>query len=384
MFLDTVPPAFRSDFVRDLCSAQAAVRGGHVSNSRTNKLYAQWSGFCAELHVDHQLQTPQLPNIELLQVYGHRVRDGHYSKKDRLRADSVAAAWRAISEVHLLEGLNDPRKPRGFSGKDLDKRLSRMLRHYSYQDPPSSREKAVPLGLVMSIAEHVDGSERAACTADLIQLALFFCLRSCEYSKTSSHRRTTQFRLRDLQFHNKNGVIPRDAPDEAFLTATAITLFLDTQKNCVRGESSTHEATGFIHGDPVTAGARRFIHLRSNNADPDTPICCFFATPTSPIASVNSQHITDTLRIAAKKLGFQMLGFLPHEIGSHSLRSGGAMTLHLAGISEHTIKIIGRWRSDAFLIYLQGQIASFTAGVAAAMAAVPWFTHTAPSVMPSG
>ena len=59
------------------------------------------------------------------------------------------------------------------------------------------------------------------------------------------------------------------------------------------------------------------------------------------------------------------------------------MTLHLAGILEHTIKIIGRWQSDASLIYLQGQVSSFTTGVAATMANVQWFTHTAPSPMPS-
>ena len=52
------------------------------------------------------------------------------------------------------------------------------------------------------------------------------------------------------------------------------------------------------------------------------------------------------------------------------------MTLHLAGIPDSTIKIVGRWRSDAFLIYLQGQIATFTRGVAAVMAKVQWFRHT--------
>ena len=59
------------------------------------------------------------------------------------------------------------------------------------------------------------------------------------------------------------------------------------------------------------------------------------------------------------------------------------MTLHIAGVSEHTIKIIERWRSDAFLIYLQGQIASFTKEVAVAMTQVPWFTYTAPSKIPT-
>jgi hypothetical protein len=80
--------------------------------------------------------------------------------------------------------------------------------------------------------------------------------------------------------------------------------------------------------------------------------------------------------MAIKRISFQKLGFYHHEIGLHSLWVGGSMTLHLPGISKHTIKIIGRWRSDTFLIYLQGQMASFIKGVAAAMAHVRWFTHT--------
>ena len=142
------------------------------------------------------------------------------------------------------------------------------------------------------------------------------------------------------------------------------------------------EATGLPHGDAVSAAARRFIHLRSNNADLDTPICTYYTSHGSTPSSIPSRHITATLCTTAIKLGFQKLGFYSHEIGSHSLRSGGAMTLHLAGVPEHTIKIIGRWRSDAFLIYLQGQIATFTQGVAAAMAKVRWFKHTtAPSFL---
>ena len=241
----------------------------------------------------------------------------------------------------------------------------------------------MPLGLVMSVAAGIDGSAKAACTADLIIIALYFCLRSCEYSKTHSHRRTTQFRLKDMQFHNAAGVIPQDAPAKVLLAALAVTLFLDTQKNCVRGESTTMEATGLLNGCPVTAAARRYIHLRDHGAVPNAPICSYYTSPRTPPSSISSRHITATLRLEATKIGFQTLGFYPHEIGSHSLRSGGAMTLHLAGISEHTIKIIGRWRSDAFLIYLQGQIASFTTGVASAMALVPWFRHTSPSIAPT-
>ena len=86
---------------------------------------------------------------------------------------------------------------------------------------------------------------------------------------------------------------------------------------------------------------------------------------------------------ADHKIGFQRLGFHAHEIGSHSLRLGGAMNLHQSHVPSSTIKIIGRWRSDAFLIYLQGQVATFTKGVSKAMAVVPWFIHQVPTPCPA-
>ena len=80
-----------------------------------------------------------------------------------------------------------------------------------------------------------------------------------------------------------------------------------------------------------------------------------------------------------QKLGFQKLGFYAHEIGFHFLWSVRAITLHVSGILEYIIKIIGKWQSDAFRIYIYGQIATFTQSVAAAMAKVRWFKHTTAS-----
>ena len=58
------------------------------------------------------------------------------------------------------------------------------------------------------------------------------------------------------------------------------------------------------------------------------------------------------------------------------------MNLHQAYISDITIKIIGRWGLDAFLIYLQGQVARFTRVVSKVMATVPWFTYQLPTPGP--
>ena len=75
-----------------------------------------------------------------------------------------------------------------------------------------------------------------------------------------------------MQFPNKEGVITQDVPTKVFLQAWSVTFFLDTQKNSVRGKSTTMEATDLEHGNPVSAEARRFLRLQQHNVDPDSII----------------------------------------------------------------------------------------------------------------
>ena len=116
---------------------------------------------------------------------------------------------------------------------------------------------------------------------------------------------------------------------------------------------------------------------------PNNPICAYYVSVGAAPKYVTGTNIMDILRDTAKQIGFHWLGFFPYEIGSHSLRSGVAMTLHQAHISDSTIKIIGRCRSDAFLIYFQWQVATFTKGVSKEMAVVPWLPHQVPTPGPA-
>ena len=59
------------------------------------------------------------------------------------------------------------------------------------------------------------------------------------------------------------------------------------------------------------------------------------------------------------------------------------MTLHQAHISYSTIKIIGQWRSDAFLVYFLLKVATFTKVVSKEMVTVPWFMHQVPTPSPA-
>jgi hypothetical protein len=59
-------------------------------------------------------------------------------------------------------------------------------------------------------------------------------------------------------------------------------------------------------------------------------------------------------------MGTERLGFKPEECGTHSIRSAAAMAMHMAGVPVYTIMLIGRWSSNAFLVYLCTQVMQFT------------------------
>ena len=221
-----------------------------------------------------------------------------------------------ISKTRLLEVLQDPRKPLGLHRRELENCLSRMLLHYGlqYHPPPhpptpSRREKSVPLGFWMVAVSQAKMDAFNQFMADLLVISLLFCLRSFDYTNTNYYRCTTQFRFQDMQFYGANGVIPPNAATNVFLSASTITLFLGTQKNCVCRESSTMEDTGLLHGDPFPACARRYLHHRKNNAPPDTPTCTYYAYIGAAPKSVTRGNIVELLRATAKQIGFQWLGF---------------------------------------------------------------------------
>ena len=78
---------------------------------------------------------------------------------------------------------------------------------------------------------------------------------------------------------------------------------------------------------------------------------------------ITSAHVRAKLRAAAASVGKETLGVDPDEIGCRSLRSGAAMAMKLAGVSEYTIRIIGRWKSMAFLEYIRKQVAEFSINI---------------------
>ena len=57
------------------------------------------------------------------------------------------------------------------------------------------------------------------------------------------------------------------------------------------------------------------------------------------------------------------VGVTGEEVGAHSIRSSLAMALYLSWRPVSTIMLLGRWGSNACLLYIRRQMQEFSAGV---------------------
>ena len=96
-----------------------------------------------------------------------------------------------------------------------------------------------------------------------------------------------------------------------------------------------------------------------------------------------STQIKDYLRLMVSDIGTAKLGIDINRIGTHSIRTSAAMLLYLAEVRVSTIMLLGRWKSDAFLLYLRRQVKEFTKGVTAAMTSQPNMFFQIPSIIKS-
>ena len=78
------------------------------------------------------------------------------------------------------------------------------------------------------------------------------------------------------------------------------------------------------------------------------------------VYELKSPQMVEKLRSAGRLVTEENLGFSVNEIGTHSIRSGAAMSLFLGGVQTFSIMMIGRWSSDAFLKYIRKQVEKFT------------------------
>ena len=108
------------------------------------------------------------------------------------------------------------------------------------------------------------------------------------------------------------------------------------QKNEQKHETIIHGRTD----DPGLCPVKQWAHLVNRiwsyqGTTENTPVSTVWRHDRRE--QITSRQAITSLRAACATIGSARLGFEPDEIGTHSLRSGAAMEMYLAGIPVYTI-----------------------------------------------
>jgi hypothetical protein len=268
----------------------------------------------------------------------------------------------------------------------------RQIKGMKNTDPSPTPQKALPVSVYREIhrtaQKATTESLLATTVADLMTIAFFWCMRSCEYSTVTGERKTKLLCFRNIRLFCKNNLpIPIDSPK--IREAHSVSITFEFQKKEVRDDTISHQRSddtiegGFMC--PVKACISLLLRAKafpiSHLQLLDTSINTIFLSDKPHL--ITSEVFLDTIRRTVKNMGKQRLGFGPEEVGTHSNRSGGAMSMFLSGTPVYSIMLIGRWSSDAFMRYIRKQVLAASHGISKKMLTyedfftVPDFVHNA-------
>lgn len=191
-------------------------------------------------------------------------------------------------------------------------------------------------------------------------------MRSCEYLKVGGpKRRTKLLRLCNLRFTKDHRRLDLNSPNLHMADSVAITF--EFQKNEQRDDTVVQCRSGDPLLCPVKAWAAVAQRILSYPWGTLDSAVCSYKDHNGQAKLLTDAIVRTALRTAARTFGEHRLGFKASELGTHSLRSGAAMAMYLAGLPSYTIMLIGRWSSNAFLRYIRKQVQDFSNGVSRRM-----------------
>lgn len=218
------------------------------------------------------------------------------------------------------------------------------------------------------------GTTQSTATSQLLCGALFYGMRSCEYSKVKGPRKTKILRIRDIEFRHNNKEIPKTKRNLKFLKfATTVTVnFMDQKVD--RSDRVTMPGVHDINelSPATTWGAVVERVLSYPGTSLDSPVNLVRIGKHN--VAITSEQTAIFLKATVTSIGKDELGFTEEDVGTHSIRSSLAMMLYLTKARTATIMEIGRWASDAFLLYIRKQVLEFSRGLTEQMIKNDFYT----------
>jgi hypothetical protein len=172
-------------------------------------------------------------------------------------------------------------------------------------------------------------------TAHLIVLAFFFLLRVGEDTGSADKQRTIPLRKRDIRMWRAGIILPNNAPLDVLLTADTVTICLENQKNGHKNAVLHHTSSNDATINLVRSAAMLINAVQSfpANTPNDTIV-----DDQNYILRITSDKIHSAIQIATTYNNLPAHGYSLSRISSHSIRSGGAMHLKLAGYNNNIIQ----------------------------------------------
>ena len=348
-----------------LAGALAAQEKGIEVATKTkyNSSWRNWLEFClrAKISCPYLEGYSPINKARILCAFMDRVRRGEFSRKDSVKGDTARTALDHVATTIKSSGRRDPRLD---DDGETNFMIQRQTRSYKKVDAPTKHQKALPPQVYRHML-HLASLPREKARAKLLAGAVFFCMRSCEFTKTSrSDQKTRAIRPCDISFRVCGVEMPHDHP--LLHLAETVSITFGIQKSDVLDETVTQYRSDDHDLCPVEAWATVIRRLKSYPGyDAEWPVYTFHDG--QHFSHLHSSEFLMDIRAAVDVIGPAILGFTSADVGIHSNRSGGAMMMYLAKTPPYTIMMIGRWSSNAFLRYIEKQVLEFSRGVSTKM-----------------
>jgi hypothetical protein len=259
------------------------------------------------------------------------------------------------------------------------------LKAYRDEDPARKSQACLPIK-VWNYVQGPHTSDLETAMGNLLTGALFFAMRSCEYTTTSTADGPKKTKIVTCEYvrfykHSQSGLleIPQHNPVTHLTTADCVSITFVSQKNGEKDVTITqYKSKNRL--DPVSTWAR-IVHsvLGIKGTSLKSTVNTFCHPTSKKLVLITSAQTRAFLKLSVAKLGAKRLGIDVKRVGTHSVRTSCAMLLYMAKVRTAAIMLLGRWKSDAFLLYLRRQVKEFTQGLSEAMASQPDMFHTTAS-----
>ena len=243
-----------------------------------------------------------------------------------LSYQSVRSYLSAVRHLQIVNGWPDP-------ALTSFPRLDYALRGVRREAPRSERHQRLPITpeLLRKIYQVWAKKPR---DFDRIMLWAAFCLGFFGFMRAG------EFTCPSMKTYNPDMLSPADVAVDSHSAPTCITVHLSRSKT-----------------DPFGAGMTLYLGRTGDILCPVTSVLAYLAArPSSPGplfifsdgSPLSRPRLVRSLRQALRDSGVDDSHF-----SGHSFRIGAATTASRAGLSDSLIKMLGRWESSAFTLYVR-------------------------------